>query len=478
MALEIEYKTIERVAGPLVVVGKVGNASYNEIVKIKLKSGEFRLGQVLDTSDTQAIVQVFGPTNGINVENSSVSFLGDTFSVRVSEKMLGRIFDGQGRPKDKGPAIVSNEKRDINGAPINPVSRVYPSDFIQTGISTIDGLNTLARGQKLPIFSSSGLQHNQLMAQITRQAKVKGKNESFAVVFAGIGVTYDDADYFIREFRRTGAIKRTVAFINLADDPSIERIITPRLALTTAEYLAYEKGMHVLVILNDMTNYAEALRELASAREEVPGRRGYPGYMYTDFASIYERAGIIKGKKGSITQLNVVTMPSDDVTHPIPDLTGYITEGQIFMSRALNNKGIYPSVNPLGSLSRLMNNAIGKDKTREDHRGFADQLFGAYARAQDAKSLSSIVGAEALSEIDRKYLNFGDAFEDRFIRQGFDEDRSIERTLEIGWELLSMLPETELSRIKEEYVKKYYKKAAPSHEKEQKEEAPEKKAKK
>ncbi len=462
MKFEIEYKTIERVAGPLVVVGKVRNAAYNEIVKIKLKSGEVRLGQVLDTSETQAIVQVFGPTNGINIESSSVTFLGETFSVNVSESMLGRIFDGQGRPKDGGSAIMHGERRDINGAPINPVSRIYPSDFIQTGISTIDGLNTLSRGQKLPIFSSSGLAHNQLTAQITRQAKVRGTKESFAVVFAGIGITYDDAEYFIKEFRRTGAIKRMVAFMNLADDPSIERIITPRLALTTAEYLAYERGMHVLVILNDMTNYAEALRELASAREEVPGRRGYPGYMYTDFASIYERAGIIKGKKGSITQLNVVTMPSDDVTHPIPDLTGYITEGQIFMSRALHNKGIYPSVNPLGSLSRLMNNAIGNGKTREDHRGFADQLFGAYARAQDAKSLSSIVGAEALTEIDRKYLNFGDAFESRFIKQGFDEDRSIERTLEIGWELLSMLPETELTRIKEEYVKKYYKKSEKS----------------
>ncbi len=456
MKFDIEYKTIESVAGPLVVVGQVRAASYNEIVKIRMQSGEYRLGQVLDTSDGKAIVQVFGPTSGININKTSVSFLGETFTVGVSDSMLGRIFDGQGHPRDMGSNISGKEKRDINGFPINPVSRSYPSDFIETGISTIDGLNTLVRGQKLPIFSGSGLPHNQLAAQITRQAKVKNKNENFAVVFAGIGITYDDAEYFTNEFRRTGALSRTVAFINLADDPSIERILTPRIALTTAEYLAYEKGMHVLVILNDMTNYAEALRELSSAREEVPGRRGYPGYMYTDFASIYERAGVLHGKKGSITQLDILTMPSDDVTHPIPDLTGYITEGQIFLSRQLYNKGIYPPINPLGSLSRLMGNGVGSGKTREDHKGVSDQLFGAYARAQDAKSLSSIVGAEALSESDKRYLNFGDNFENKFISQGFDENRSIERTLEIGWELLSLLPETELSRIKEEYIKKYY----------------------
>ena len=456
MKFDIEYKTIESVAGPLVVVGQVRAASYNEIVKIRMQNGEYRLGQVLDTSDGKAVVQVFGPTSGININKTSVSFLGETFNVGVSDAMLGRIFDGQGHPRDMGPNISGKEKRDINGFPINPVSRSYPSDFIETGISTIDGLNTLVRGQKLPIFSGSGLPHNQLAAQITRQAKVKNKNENFAVVFAGIGITYDDAEYFTNEFRRTGALSRTVAFINLADDPSIERILTPRIALTTAEYLAYEKGMHVLVILNDMTNYAEALRELSSAREEVPGRRGYPGYMYTDFASIYERAGVLHGKKGSITQLDILTMPSDDVTHPIPDLTGYITEGQIFLSRQLYNKGIYPPINPLGSLSRLMGNGVGSGKTREDHKGVSDQLFGAYARAQDAKSLSSIVGAEALSESDKRYLSFGDNFENKFISQGFDENRSIERTLEIGWELLSLLPETELSRIKEEYIKKYY----------------------
>ncbi len=457
MAIEVKYNTIESVAGPLVVVGKVGNASYNEIVRIRLQNGEERLGQVLETSSTHAVVQVFGPTNGIDIKGTSVSFLGETFQVRASEDMLGKVFDGQGRPKGGAEQTSSGEKKDINGEPINPASRAMPSDFIETGISTIDGLNTLVRGQKLPLFSGSGLPHNELTAQITRQAKVKGTSESFAVVFAGIGITYDDAEYFVSEFKKTGAMKRTVAFINLADDPSIERIITPRLALTTAEYLAYDRGMHVLVILNDITNYAEALRELSSAREEVPGRRGYPGYMYTDFASIYERAGIIKNKKGSITQLNVVTMPSDDVTHPIPDLTGYITEGQMFLSRELYNKGIYPPINPLGSLSRLMNSGIGKGKTREDHRGVADQLYGAYAKAQDAKSLSSIVGVEALSESDRQYLNFGNEFENGFIKQGPYESRDIEKTLSIGWDLLSTLPETELTRIKEEYVKKYYK---------------------
>ncbi len=458
MKFDIEYKTLESVAGPLLVVGKVGNAKYNEIVRIKLHNGEQRLGQVLDTSDTKAIVQVFGPTDGINIDNTSVSFLGETFMVGVSEEMLGRVFDGQGRPRDGSGDIAYKEKRDINGEPINPVSRVYPSDFIETGISAIDGLDTLVRGQKLPIFSSSGLPHNQLMAQITRQANVKNSSEEFAVVFAGIGVTYDDYSYFINEFKKTGALKRAVAFINLADDPSIERIITPRLALTTAEYLAYEKGMHVLVILTDMTNYAEALRELSSAREEVPGRRGYPGYMYTDLASLYERAGIVKGKKGSITQLDIVTMPSDDVTHPIPDLTGYITEGQIFLSRDLVNKGIYPAVQPLGSLSRLMNNGIGAGKTREDHKGVSDQLYGSYAKAQDAKNLSAIVGVEALSESDKRYLKFGEEFERRFLGQGLYERRSIEETLELGWELLSMLPAEELTRIKKEYIEKYYKK--------------------
>ncbi|MEM3839297.1 MAG: V-type ATP synthase subunit B, partial [Candidatus Micrarchaeaceae archaeon] len=434
MRFEIDYSTIESVAGPLIVVGKTRNAQYNEVVRIRTTNGDIRFGQVLETSDKYAVVQVFGPTDGINVDTTSVSFLGETFNVGVSENMLGRVFNGQGKPRDTSAEIAAEEKRDINGAPINPTAREKPSEFIETGVSAIDGLDTLVRGQKLPIFSASGLPHNQLAAQVTRQANVKNSSEGFAVVFAGIGITYDDASYFIDEFRKTGALKRTVAFINLADDPSIERILTPRLALTTAEYLAYERGMHVLVILNDMTNYAEALRELSSAREEVPGRRGYPGYMYTDFASIYERAGIIRGKKGSITQLDVLTMPSDDVTHPIPDLTGYITEGQINLSRDLMNKGIYPPIQPLGSLSRLMNNGIGAGKTREDHSGVANQLYTMYSKAQDAKSLSAIVGAEALSDEDKAYLKFGDEFEARFIGQGFYERRTIEDTLEIGWD--------------------------------------------
>ena len=458
MRFEIEYSTIESVAGPLVVVGKTRNAQYNEVVRIRTASGDTRLGQVLETSDKYAIVQVFGPTDGINVDSTSVSFLGETFTVGVSEGMLGRVFNGQGKPRDTNAGVAAEEKRDINGAPINPTAREKPSEFIETGVSAIDGLDTLVRGQKLPIFSASGLPHNQLAAQVTRQANVKNSSEGFAVVFAGIGITYDDASYFINEFRKTGALKRTVAFINLADDPSIERILTPRLALTTAEYLAYERGMHVLVILNDMTNYAEALRELSSAREEVPGRRGYPGYMYTDFAGIYERAGIIRGKKGSITQLDILTMPSDDVTHPIPDLTGYITEGQINLSRDLMNKGIYPPIQPLGSLSRLMNNGIGAGKTREDHSGVSAQLYAMYARAQDAKSLSAIVGAEALSEDDKRYLKFGDDFEARFIGQGFYERRTIEDTLDIGWDMLSEFPEGDLTRVKKDFVAKYYKK--------------------
>jgi V/A-type H+-transporting ATPase subunit B len=457
MKFEIEYSTIGSVAGPLVVVDKVKNAKYNEVVRIKLGNGETRLGQVLETSDKHAVVQVFGPTDGISVDKTTVSFLGETFEIGVSETMLGRIFDGQGRPRDGGAEVVPDKRMDINGSPINPASREKPSDFIETGISAIDGLDTLVRGQKLPLFSASGLPHNELTAQITRQANVKNSTEGFAIVFAGIGINYDDSAYFIDEFRKTGALKRTVAFINLADDPSIERILTPRIALTTAEYLAYEKGMHVLVILNDMTNYAEALRELASAREEVPGRRGYPGYMYTDLASLYERAGIVKGKKGSITQLDVVTMPSDDVTHPIPDLTGYITEGQIYLSRDLVNKGIYPPIQPIGSLSRLMNNGIGNGKTREDHSGVANQLYTFYSKSLDVKSLSAIVGAEALSDSDKLYLKFGEEFENRFLRQGFYERRSIEDTLNIGWELLSMMQEGELTRIKKDHVAKYYK---------------------
>jgi V/A-type H+-transporting ATPase subunit B len=453
----VEYKTIENVYGPLVVVNKVKNAAYNEIVTIVLPSGEERLGQVLETTLDYAVVQVFGPTSGINVDKTSVRLSGETFRIGVSEDMLGGIFDGQGKPRGSAAAVTYEEKRDINGEPLNPVARALPNDFIETGISAIDGLITLVRGQKLPIFSGSGLPHNELTAQIVRQAGVRNSSEDFAVVFAGIGITHDDADFFIDQFRKTGALKRSVAFINFADDPSIERILTPRIALTVAEFLAYKKHMHVLVILNDMTNYAEALRELSSAREEVPGRRGYPGYMYTDLAGIYERAGIIKGRKGSITQLDVVTMPGDDVTHPIPDLTGYITEGQIFMSRELHNRNIYPCINPIGSLSRLMNMGIGPGKTREDHRSVADQLYGAYAKAKDASSLSSIVGEEALSDMDRMYLGFGNDFEKKFLTQRRDERRDIEKTLSIGWELLSKLPEGELTRIKPEVIAKYYK---------------------
>ncbi|MDE1873966.1 MAG: V-type ATP synthase subunit B [Candidatus Micrarchaeota archaeon] len=456
MRFETEYRTIGKVSGPLLVVKAVKNAGYGEITRIKLENGEERLGQVIESADTYAVVQVFGPTSGINVKSTSVSFTGETFKLGVGEEMLGRVFDGQGRPKDTKAAFAVEKELDINGEPMNPTARRMPSDFIQTGVSSIDGLMTLVRGQKLPIFSGAGLPHNRLAAQIARQAKVVGRNESFAVVFAGIGITYDDAAFFIDNFRKTGALKRTVAFMNLADDPSIERILTPRLALTTAEFLAYEKGMHVLVILTDMTNYCEALREMASAREEVPGRRGYPGYMYTDLASIYERAGIAEGKKGSITQLNIVTMPGDDITHPIPDLTGYITEGQIFLSRELNNKGLYPPVNPLGSLSRLMNNGIGEGKTREDHRGVADQLYGAYARAQESRNLSAIIGVEALSEVDKTYLKFGDEFEKKFLAQDEYEDRTIEKTLNVGWELLSELPESELTRIKREHIGKYH----------------------
>lgn len=458
MNIDMEYKTISRVAGPLVVVDRVANAAYNEVVKIRLPNGEVKLGQVLETSDKYAIVQIFGTTTGINVNETSVSFIGDTFRIAVSDDMLGRIFDGQGRPKDIKTSITSGTKMDINGEPINPSARARPKDFIETGVSAIDGLITLIRGQKLPIFSSSGLPHNELAAQIARQARVKGTSENFAVVFAGIGITHDDASFFIRSFEKTGTLKRTVIFMNLADDPSIERVLTPRMALTAAEYLAYEKGMHVLVMLTDMTSYCESVRELASAREEVPGRRGYPGYMYTDLASIYERAGLVTGKRGSITQLDILTMPGDDVTHPIPDLTGYITEGQIYLSRDLANKGIYPPINPIGSLSRLMNSEIGAGKTRDDHRGVADQLYGAYAKAIEAKSLSSIVGVEALNDKDKLYLKFGDDFERRFLTQGRHEHRTLEDTLDLGWELLSEFDKTELTRIKSDLVDKYYKK--------------------
>jgi len=458
-----EYKTITKIAGPLVFVEGVEDISYGEIVEIALPTGERKKGQVLDTQRGLAVVQIFGTTAGINLEDTSVKFLGETMQIGVSSEMLGRVFNGLGEPRDRGPAIIPEKRLDINGAPINPYARAEPRDFIQTGISTIDGLNTLVRGQKLPIFSGSGLPHNQLAVQIARQAKVistsgKGGSDQFAVVFAAVGITHEEASFFMRDFEKTGALERAVLFLNLADDPSVERIITPRLALTTAEYLAYEKNMHVLVIITDMTNYCEALREIASAREEVPGRRGYPGYMYTDLSMIYERAGRIKGKEGTVTQLSILTMPGDDITHPIADLTGYITEGQIVLGRDLHRKNIVPPVDVLPCLSRLMNMGIGKDRTREDHRGMADQLYAAYATGRDLRSLSAVVGEEALSATDKTYLQFADVFEKRFIAQGTHEDRTIEQTLELGWEMLSMFPESELKRLKKEFIEKYGKK--------------------
>ncbi|MFA5929605.1 MAG: V-type ATP synthase subunit B [Candidatus Micrarchaeia archaeon] len=458
-----EYKTVTKIAGPLVFVEGVNDIGYGEIVEIQLPSGERKKGQVLDTQKGLAVVQVFGNTAGINLEDTTVKFLGETMQIGVSQDMLGRVFNGLGEPRDRGPAIIPEKRLDINGAPINPYARAEPRDFIQTGISTIDGLNTLVRGQKLPIFSGSGLPHNQLAVQIARQAKVvsatgKGGKDQFAVVFAAVGITHEEASFFMRDFEKTGALERAVLFLNLADDPSVERIITPRLALTTAEYLAYEKNMHVLVIITDMTNYCEALREIASAREEVPGRRGYPGYMYTDLSTIYERAGRIKGKDGTVTQLSILTMPGDDITHPIADLTGYITEGQIVLGRDLHRKNIVPPVDVLPCLSRLMNLGIGKDRTREDHRGMADQLYAAYATGRDLRSLSAVVGEEALSATDKTYLKFADVFEKRFIAQGTHEDRTIEQTLELGWEMLSMFPESELKRLKKEFIEKYGKK--------------------
>ena len=453
-----EYQTVSAIEGPLVFVDGVENVGYNEIVEVKLPNGERRKGQVLETAKGKAVIQIFGSTTGLDTKKTKVSFLGETMKLAVSEEMLGRIFNGLGEPRDKGVEIFAEKRVDITGSAINPMAREKPSDFIQTGISTIDGLNTLVRGQKLPIFSGSGLPHNELAVQIARQAKVIGKSEKFAVVFAAVGITYEEADFFRKDFEKTGALERSVLFLNLADDSSVERLITPRMALTTAEYLAFEKGLHVLVIITDMTNYCEALREIAGARKEVPGRRGYPGYMYTDLASLYERAGVIKGRKGSVTQISIVSMPSDDITHPIPDLTGYITEGQIVVERELHRKGIYPPVDVLPSLSRLMNLGIGKGSTREDHRGVADQLYAAYATGRDLRSLSAVVGEEALGELDRKYLKFADDFENKFVRQANSEDRAIEQTLDLGWQLLSVIPENELKRVKQEYIEKYGKK--------------------
>lgn len=451
-----EYKTIQEVAGPLMLVKKVEGVAYNELGEIELANGEKRNCRVLEIDGTDALVQLFEPSSGINLAESKVRFLGKQMELGVSEDMLGRVFDGLGRPIDGGPAIIPDKRLDVNGTPMNPAARSYPQEFIQTGVSAIDGLNTLVRGQKLPIFSASGLPHAELAAQIARQAKVLGENEQFAVVFAAMGITFEESEFFARSFRETGAIDRTVMFSNLANDPAIERIATPKMALTAAEYLAFEKDMHVLVILTDITNYADALREISAARKEVPGRRGYPGYMYTDLASIYERAGRQKGKKGSITLIPILTMPEDDKTHPIPDLTGYITEGQIILSRELYRKGVTPPIDVLPSLSRLKDKGIGEGKTREDHSNTMNQLFSAYARGKDAKELMVILGDAALTDIDKLYARFADEFEKQYVSQGFETDRTIEETLDLGWRLLSILPRSELKRISDEYLDKYY----------------------
>ncbi|MCQ2490584.1 MAG: V-type ATP synthase subunit B [Ruminococcus sp.] len=451
-----EYRTIEEAAGPLLLVKDVENVTYGELAEIRLSNGEKRRCRVLEIDGSNALVQLFENAAGINLKDSAVVFSGHQMELGVSEDMLGRVFDGLGRPIDDGPEIIPDKRMDVNGLPMNPVARKYPQEFIQTGVSAIDGLNTLVRGQKLPIFSASGLPHAQLAAQIARQARVLGDNEQFAVVFAAMGITFEESEYFVRSFRETGALDRTVLFVNLANDSAIERLSTPKMALTAAEYLAFEKGMHVLVILTDITNYADALREVSAARKEVPGRRGYPGYMYTDLASIYERAGRQDGRDGSITMIPILTMPEDDKTHPIPDLTGYITEGQIILSRELSRKGINPPVDVLPSLSRLKDKGIGKGKTRADHSDTMNQLFSAYARGKDAKELMVVLGEAALTPTDLLYAKFADEFEKRYVSQGFDNNRSIEETLSIGWELLRLLPRSELRRIREEYLAEYY----------------------
>ena len=451
-----EYRTIQEVAGPLMMVHGVENVTYNELGEIELANGEIRRCKVLEVDGSTALVQLFESSTGINLESSKVRFLGHCMELGVSEDMLGRVFDGQGRPIDGGPEILPDARMDINGLPMNPAARVYPAEFIQTGVSAIDGLNTLVRGQKLPIFSASGLPHAQLAAQIARQAKVRGTDEPFAVVFAAMGITFEESNYFINSFKETGAIDRTVLFINLANDPAVERISTPRMALTAAEYLAFKKNMHVLVILTDITNYADALREVSAARKEVPGRRGYPGYMYTDLASLYERAGRQKGCTGSITLIPILSMPEDDKTHPIPDLTGYITEGQIILSRELYRKGLMPPIDVLPSLSRLKDKGIGKGKTRADHADTMNPLFAAYARGKDCKELMTILGEAALSDVDLLYAKFADEFEKQYVNQGYTTDRGIEETLDIGWKLLRILPRSELKRIRDEYLDEYY----------------------
>lgn len=451
-----EYKTISEVVGPLMLVENVEGVTYDELGEIVLPNGEKRLCKVLEVNGSNAMVQLFESSAGINLSESTVKFLGRGTQLKVSPEMMGRVFDGMGRPKDGGPEIIAEKSLDINGLPMNPAARDYPAEFIQTGVSAIDGLNTLVRGQKLPIFSGNGLPHAELAAQIARQAKVRGGESNFAVVFAAIGITYEEADFFAADFRRTGAIDRTVMFLNLANDPAVERIATPRMALTAAEYLAFELGMHVLVILTDITNYAEALREVSAARKEVPGRRGYPGYLYTDLATMYERAGRKRGQEGSITLIPILSMPEDDITHPIPDLTGYITEGQIILSRDLYRKNIKPPINVLPSLSRLKDKGIGDGKTREDHADTMNQLFAAYARGKEALELMTILGEAALSDVDLMYAKFSQEFEQKYVSQGYDTDRTIEETLDIGWELLKILPKSELKRIDDEYIEKYF----------------------
>ena len=450
-----EYQTVTEIYGPLMLLDGVDGAKYGEIVDIELGDGSKRHGQVLQVENDKVMVQVFEGTEGIDVDGSKVRFLGKPMELALSPDILGRVFSGIGLAKDDGPAIIPKKKMNINGNPINPFARDFPNEFIQTGISTIDGLNPLVRGQKLPIFSGAGLPHDDIAAQLARQAAVRGKGENFAVVFAAMGITFEAAQFFINDLTDTGAIERAVMFINLANDPAIERIATPRMALTAAEYLAFEEDMHVLVVLNDMTNYCEALREISAARKEVPGRRGYPGYLYTDLATLYERAGRIKGKKGSITMVPVLTMPEDDKTHPVPDLTGYITEGQIIMSRSLHRKGVSPPVDVLPSLSRLKDKGIGEGKTREDHADLYNQLYAAYARGKEAQELATILGEAALSPEDQKYMRFANEFEDKYISQGYYENRTVEQTLDLGWELLSMFDDTELKRIDEDLIKKY-----------------------
>ncbi len=452
-----EYRTIQEVTGPLMLVKGVENVKYDELGEIELADGTKRRCKVLEIDEGNALVQLFEASTGINLESSKVRFFGKSLTLGVSEDMLGRMFDGMGRAIDDGPEIIPDARMDINGLPINPAARAYPSEFIQTGVSAIDGLNTLVRGQKLPIFSCSGLPHANLAAQIARQAKVRGTDEQFAVVFAAMGITFEEASFFMNSFRETGAIDRAVMFLNLANDPAVERISTPRMALTAAEYLAFEKDMHVLVILTDITNYADSLREISAARKEVPGRRGYPGYMYTDLASLYERAGRQLGRKGSITMIPILTMPEDDKTHPIPDLTGYITEGQIMLGRDLYRRGIQPPIDVLPSLSRLKDKGVGEGKTRADHASTMNQLFAAYSRGKDAKELMVILGEAALSDMDKLYAKFSDEFERQYVSQGYNTDRDIEETLDLGWKLLGILPKSELKRIKDDMIEKYYK---------------------